>query len=75
MAYALSQEEGITLGNRNFLGESYEAGFTEVPVSELMNAGYEETMAYTTVDMNDRKKSFVDYVLNEYKDKEAAVRD
>ena len=50
MAYALSQEEGITLGNRNFLGESYEAGFTEVPVSELMNAGYEETMAYTTVD-------------------------
>lgn len=71
MAYALRQGEGITLGNRSFLSESYEAFFTEVPVSELMNAGYEETMAYTTGDMNDRKISFVDFVLSEFVNKEA----
>ena len=66
MAYALTQGDGITLGNRRFLSESTEASFIEVPVTELLNAGYEETMAYTAGDMNDRKKWFLDYVLEKY---------
>ncbi|MGX8687690.1 MAG: LysR family transcriptional regulator [bacterium] len=71
MAYSLTQGEGITLGNRRFLSEPYEDSFAEVPVSELLNAGYEETMAYTTGDMNERKKLFLDFVQNKYIHKDA----
>lgn len=67
LAYSLSNGEGITFGNRFIMGASYAGSFAEVPVKELKNAGYEETLAYTTEDMSEKKKLFLDYVLNEYR--------
>lgn len=66
MVYALEQGEGITLGNLCFLRDCGGGRFVEIPLTELKNAGYEETLAYTTGDMNERKKWFLDYVLHDY---------
>ena len=53
--------------NRCFLGNSNEADIVEVPVTEMQNDRYEETVAYTTEDMSAMKELFLDYVLRKYK--------
>lgn len=67
IAYALIQGDGITLGNRCFLGDPGAAEIVEVPVTEMQNDRYEETVAYTTEDMSTMKELFLDYVLRNYK--------
>ena len=67
MAYALRGGEGITLGNLRFLGREDSGNFAEIPISELKHAGYEETLAYTTDEMPEKKELFLDYVLNHMK--------
>ena len=67
IAYALIQGDGITLGNRCFLRDSGAADIVEVPVTEMQNDKYEETVAYMTEDMSTMKELFLDYVLRNYK--------
>lgn len=70
MAYALSNGKGITLGNLCFLNAQHAQNCVEVPIKELTQAGYEETLAYTTDEMPEKKELFVDYVLNHIKKQE-----
>ena len=67
IAYALIQGDGITLGNRCFLGDPGAAEIVEVPVTEMQNDRYEETVAYTTEDMSTMKELFLDYVQKKKK--------
>lgn len=59
MAYALKCRKGITFGNRFFIKEP---DFVEIPVMELKNAGYEETLTWRTDDMSINKMIFLNFV-------------
>ena len=61
MAFALGEGKGITLGNLRFLSEEETDQFVEIPLAELKNAGYEETMAYDTGVMSEKKELFLGY--------------
>ena len=57
--YALKYRRGITLGNRHFVSEH---DFVEVPITELQNAGYEETLVWNTDNMSVSKMIFLNFV-------------
>lgn len=65
MAFALKHQKGITLGNQLFINEH---DFVEIPVIELKNAGYEETLIWRTDDMSLSKMIFLNFV-KEYANK------
>lgn len=65
MAFALKYRKGITLGNRFFI---HEPDFVEVPIMELKNAAYEETLTWRTDDMSINKMVFLSFV-KEYAEK------
>ena len=56
---------GITLGNHLFINDS---NFVEIPVIELKNAGYEETLTWRVDDMSLSKMIFLNFV-KEYSEK------
>lgn len=58
MAFALKYRKGITLGNHLFINEH---DFVEIPVMELKNAGYEETLTWRTDDMSISKMIFLNF--------------
>lgn len=61
MAFALGEGKGITLGNLRFLAEEETKQFVEVPLAKLKNAGYDETIAYDTGVMSEKKELFLAY--------------
>lgn len=65
MAFALKYRNGITLGNHLFINEH---DFVEIPVMELKNAGYEETLTWRTDDMSISKMIFLNFA-KEYAEK------
>lgn len=65
MAFALKHRKGITLGNRLFINEP---DFVEIPIIELKNAGYEETLTWRTDDMSLSKMIFLNFA-KEYAEK------
>lgn len=65
MAFALKHRRGITLGNRLFTSDR---DFVEIPVIELKNAGYEETLTWRADDMSLSKMIFLNFV-KEYSEK------
>lgn len=62
LAYALSQEGCVTLGNRNFLSKECIDSFIEVSVAELKQAGYEETVAYPSGPLSEEQKRFLEFL-------------
>lgn len=73
MAYALCNGDGITLGNRCFLNAQYAQNCVEIPIKELAQAGYEETLAYMTDEMPEKKELFLDFVLGAYENGSAGL--
>ncbi len=73
MAYALSCGKYVTLGNLSFLSDASAKEFVEIPVAELKNAGYEETLAYTAGEMPEKNALFLDYVLQKSWDQTRTV--
>ncbi len=59
MAYALSHNEGITLGNRHF---GNFPDFVEIPVTDMMSAGYEETLSWRQDEMSTGKIVFLKFI-------------
>ncbi len=66
MAFALKYRKGITLGNHLFIKEQ---DFVEIPIIELKNAVYEETLAWRTDDMSLSKMIFLKFA-KEYAEKD-----
>lgn len=62
MAFDLANGDYVTLGNLRFLSDSAAENFVEIPITELKNAGYEETLAYNAGDMPKKKELFLDFV-------------
>ena len=59
MSFAIRHHKGVTLGNRYFAPHE---DFAEVPVTELQNAGYEETLVWHTDDMSLNKMIFLNFI-------------
>lgn len=64
MAFSLRCRKGITLGNRYFVNNP---DFVEVPVEELRNAVYEETLTWRTDNMTSNQLIFLDFIKETHK--------